>query len=102
MFDRSMLIPLTGLVFCTACSPGGEPQFSKLRDDSGRQTALETGMDVNSDGYVTFLEFQEVFEGNAFAVQSESQLKSLFDGYDVNRDGRLGSDELSGSPHPAD
>lgn len=59
-------------------------------------------MDANSDGYVTFLEFQEVFEGNAFAVQSESQLRSLLDGYDVNRDGRLDADELSGSASPVD
>jgi hypothetical protein len=102
MSRHGWLVALASLVLCTACSPGGEAQSSRLRDDSGGQTALETRMDANSDGYITFLEFQEVFEGNAFAVQSESQLRSLFDGYDVNRDGRLDADELSGSASPVD
>ncbi|WP_435418655.1 hypothetical protein WAB17_03545 [Parerythrobacter aurantius] len=59
-------------------------------------------MDDNGDGYVTYLEFEQAFKGNAFALQDGSQLRTMFDGYDMNTDGRLEAAELSGNATPSE
>jgi len=72
---------------------------SAANEDADTMGVAETATntlkpDADGDGYVTFQEFQETFEGNNFDLQVDGQLKALFDSYDQNADGRLETAEL--------
>jgi len=51
-------------------------------------------MDSDRDGFIDFKEFMEMFNGEGDKIKEE-EIKSVFQVFDINGDGKISAEELS-------